>query len=169
MTKLVSVYHIQLSSSWATFIIILKQWPTCLFCFRLCQTYDYVYLIFKAMSSMTLLFLYLHIHFQFILFYIIFHQFKIYLFNQPITSLYFLTSREAFFYFLFAPCVPFITAWSTLKVIPLSVLLRFCCHLLRCVALLSLIIPLCCHQLSSSPSLRTVQSTGAFRSFYCFH
>ena len=26
------------------------------FCFRLCQPYDYVYLLFKAMSSMTLLF-----------------------------------------------------------------------------------------------------------------
>ena len=38
------------------------------FCFRLCQPYDYVYLIFKAMSYMTLLSLYLHIHFQFILF-----------------------------------------------------------------------------------------------------
>ena len=43
-------------------------------CVRLCQPYDYVYLIFKAMSSMTLLSLYLDIHFQFILFYIIFHQ-----------------------------------------------------------------------------------------------
>ena len=70
---------------------------------------------------------------------------------------------------MFAPCVPSVNPRFTLSVAPLSVFIRFYCHLLRCVAIVSLIIPLCCHQLSSSPSLRTVQSTGAFRPFHCFH
>ena len=38
------------------------------FSFRLCQSYDYVYLYLEAMPCMTLLSLYLYIHFQFISF-----------------------------------------------------------------------------------------------------
>lgn len=70
--------------------------------------------------------------------------------------------RVKLFTSLFAPCVPSVNPWFTLSVTPSSVFIPFCCHLLLCVAIVSLIIPLCCHPLSSSPSLRTVQSTGVF-------
>ncbi len=64
MTKLVSVYQTHLSSMEATYIFYTG--PTCL-CFNsTMSTYDYVYLIFEAMSSMTLLSQYSYIHFQFI-------------------------------------------------------------------------------------------------------
>ena len=45
--------------------------------FSTMSTYDYVYLIIKAMSSMTLLSQYLHIHFQFKFILFIFLQFNI--------------------------------------------------------------------------------------------
>ena len=71
-------------------------------------------------------------------------------------------SRWKFFTFVVAPCVPSITPRFTLRVIPSSVFIRFCCHLFLCVAIVSLIIPLCCHTFSSASSHWMVQSTGAF-------
>jgi len=55
-----SYYHLGLLK-----LIIMAHLP---FSFRLCQSYDYVYLYLEAMPCMTLLSLYLYIHFQFILF-----------------------------------------------------------------------------------------------------
>jgi hypothetical protein len=55
------------------------------------STYDYVYLILEAMSSMTLLSQYLHIHFQFILFYLFPPILNFIYFQQPMKSIYFQT------------------------------------------------------------------------------
>ena len=102
---------------------------------------------FKAMSPMTLLILYLHIHFQFIIPPILIH----FILNSQL-KLSIFKHRGKTFIFLFAPCVPSINPQFTLSVNTSSFLIRFCCHLLRCVALVFLIIPLCSYSLLSTSS-----------------
>jgi hypothetical protein len=127
---------------------------------------------------MTLLSQYLHIHFQFI-YLLISSNFKLYFILTSNESTLFFKHRGKTFTFLFAPCVPSTNPWFTLSVIPSSVFVRFCCHLLLYVAIVSLIIPICCHlfqcvalcflsvplsfkALPSTPSLCFVQRAAAF-------
>jgi len=127
--------------------LIYHQWgylyngPTCLLDSTM-STYDYVYLLIEAMSSMTLLTQYLHIHFQFICFINILQFKTLFIFNDQ-WNLFILNMEGSLFTFCFPFCVPSYIQWFTLCAITSSFLVRFCCHLLRCVALLSLIIPVC--------------------------
>ena len=66
--------------------------------------YDYVYLLSKAMSYMTLLILYSHIHFQFILFLLFSTNFIIYLFLMTNEINLFFNIDGRLFTFVFAPC-----------------------------------------------------------------
>ena len=146
--------------------LIYHQWgylyngPTCLLNSTM-STYDYVYLLIEAMSSMTLLSQYLHIHFQFIYFINILQFKTLFIFNDQ-WNLFILNMEGSLFTFCFPFCVPSYIQWFTLCAITSSFLVRFCCHLLRCVALVSLIIPLCFHPFLSTSSHLIVQSTGAF-------
>jgi hypothetical protein len=131
MTKLVSVYQSLLSSMG---LLIFHNGPTCLCLNSTMSTYDYVYLILEAMSSMTLLSQCLHIHFQFIFILFISSNFKLYLFLTTNEIYLFSNIEGRFLLFVLAPCVPSSYRWFTLGVITSSFLIRFCCHLLRCVA-----------------------------------
>ena len=69
---------------------------------------------------------------------------------------------EAFFTFVFAPCVPFIMPQSTSMVTLTSVLLRFECSLFEHVVPLVLSVLLWTHHFLLTPSLLFVQRAAAF-------
>ncbi len=87
-------------------LLIFYNGPTCLCLNSTMSTYDYVYLILEAMSSMTLLSQYLHIHFQFIFILFISSNFKLYLFLKTNEIYLFSNIEERLFTFLFLPLRP---------------------------------------------------------------
>ena len=142
-------------------------WPTCLL-------FDYVILWLCLLVIISYVFLWLCFPNIYISIFSLFYfklfssNFKLYLFLTTNENTLFSNIEGRFFTFVFAPCVPSVNPWFTLSVTPLSVFIRFCCYLLRCVAIVSLIIPLCHHTFSSTRSYWIVQSTGAFVSSITF-
>ena len=67
-------------------------------------------------------------------------------------SIYFLTSKEDFFTFVFAPCASVVNPGSTQMTATPLFLRRFCCCLFQHVALSLLSFPLCLRSLSCTPS-----------------
>ena len=149
-------------------LLIFYNSPTCLCLNSTMSTYDYVYLIIEAMSSMTLLSQYLHIHFQFIILFISSNLNSI-LFLKTNEIYLFLNIEGRFLLFVF-PLASHLQIVGSLWVCLLRYFFtRLSCHLLRCVAFVSLIIPLCSHYLLSTSSPRIVQSTGAFTFSIAFY